>query len=589
VQCLQVKALQSKQPAQDGLDRYRLILSDVDNFIQSMLATRKDIYSAAHATLLTSSTELNDMVVNGELKKGCLLRINGFQPNRVKDKKILIIMSCEVLPEHGELEKIGAPVGLDPTPGAQDGPQQQPGNVSANGFYGNKPTVKPEQTTQQSLPSRPQNGDSSHQNLYPIEALSPYAHRWTIRARVTHKAPMKTWHNQQGEGRLFSFSLLDESGEIRATVFHSIGDQFDSLYEMLQEGGVYYISSPCQVKMANKRFSQLNNDYELTFDRDTRVEKAEDQSAVPQVRYNFTSIADMQSVENNQTTDVIGILKEVGEVSQIVSKTTSKPFDKRELTIVDDTLTQIRLTIWGAQAQSFDAAVESVLAFKGVKVSDFGGRSLSLLSSGSMTTDPDIDEAHKLKGWYDAQGRNDQFQSHATTMAGGSGQRKDAYKTVVEVKDVLGLDSEKADYFTLKATIVYIKQDNIYYPACPSTDCNKKVTEIDPGQWRCEKCDKSFPKPEYRYIMSLNVQDHTGQMWLSGFDDTGRIVLGKSADEVADLKDAEESKQVESIFEEANCKSYVFRCRAKLDNYRDEQRYAHTQGCFLSKRLLTSR
>ena len=75
--------------------------------------------------------------------------------------------------------------------------------------------------------------------------------------------------------------------------------------------------------------------------------------------------------------------------------------------------------------------------------------------------------------------------------------------------------------------------------------------------------------------MSLNVQDHTGQMWLSGFDDTGRAVLGKSADEIAEMKDNEESKAVEAVFEEANCKSYVFRCRAKLDNYRDEQRYAY--------------
>jgi replication factor A1 len=517
--------------------------------------------------------ELNDMVVSGELKKGCLIRINGYQPNLVKEKKILIVMNCDVLPEYGEMDKIGAPVGLDPVVNGQDAPQQQPGNVSANGFYGNHAPVKQEQTPQRQMTSRPANGDGAHANLYPIEALSPYAHRWTIRARVTHKAPMKTWHNQQGEGRLFSFNLLDESGEIRATVFHSIGEQFDSLYEMLVEGGVYYISSPCQVKMANKRFSQLNNDYELTFERDTRVEKAEDQSAVPQVRYNFTNIADMSSVENNQTTDVIGILKEVGEVSQIVSKTTSKPFDKRELTIVDNTLTQIRLTIWGAQAQSFDTPVESVLAFKGVKVSDFGGRSLSLLSSGSMIVDPDIDEAHTLKGWYDAQGRNDNFQSHSNTMANTGTARNNTYKTVVEVKDVLGLDSEKADYFTLKATVVYIRRENIYYPACPSAECNKKVTEIDPGQWRCEKCDKSFPKPQYRYIMSLNVQDHTGQMWLSGFDDTGRIVLGKTADEVAELKDSEESKQVDAIFEEANCKSYVFRCRAKLDNYRDEQRY----------------
>jgi hypothetical protein len=34
------------------------------------------------------------------------------------------------------------------------------------------------------------------------------------------------------------------------------------------------------------------------------------------------------------------------------------------------------------------------------------------------------------------------------------------------------------------------------------------------GQWRCEKCDKTHPKPEYRYVMPISVSDHTGQLWL---------------------------------------------------------------------------
>jgi hypothetical protein len=34
--------------------------------------------------------------------------------------------------------------------------------------------------------------------------------------------------------------------------------------------------------------------------------------------------------------DVIGVLKELQEVSQIVSKSTQTPFDKRELTLVND-------------------------------------------------------------------------------------------------------------------------------------------------------------------------------------------------------------------------------------------------------------
>ena len=241
---------------------------------------------------------------------------------------------------------------------------------------------------------------------------------------------------------------------------------------------------------------------------------------------------------------------------------------------MDSTNYSVRLTIWGNTASSFDVLPESVIAFKGVKVSDFGGRSLSLLSSGSMSVDPDIDEAHRLKGWYDANGRNGEYASHAG-MAGSmsaAGGRNDATKTIGQVKEEsLGM-SETPDYFTTKATIIFVKQENVSYPACPTEKCNKKVIEVEPGQWRCERCDKTFPKPEHRYIMSINVSDHTGQIWLSCFDDVGRMIMGMSADQLNELMENDKAASG-NVFQDANCKSWIFKCRAKMDNFQDQQRY----------------
>jgi len=440
--------------------------------------------------------------------------------------------------------------------------------ISSNNFYGNQPQ---QQQQPRSMPTHSKPPSSSaHANIYPIEALSPYSHKWTIKARCTNKSDIKTWHNRNGEGKLFSVNLLDDSGEIRATGFN---DQCDQLYELFQEGSVFYISSPCRVQMAKKQFSNVNNDYELTFERDTVVEKAEVQDDVPQVRYNFTTIADLQSVDKDTTIDVVGILKDVGEVSQITSKTTSKPYDKRELTLVDNTGFSVRLTVWGKVASSFEVAPEQVVAFKGVKVSDFGGRSLSLLSSGSMSVNPDMQESHTLRGWYDNQGQSQSFATHAnvqgTTMAGE--RRSDQIKSIAAVKEEqLGM-SDQADFFNLKASIQYIKQDNFAYPACISEGCNKKVVELEPGQWRCERCDKTHDKPEYRYIMSVNVSDHTGQLWLSCFDEVGRMIMGMSADQLMEHKEIDE-KKVSEIFSDANCRTWNWKCLAKMDNFQDNQR-----------------
>lgn len=293
------------------------------------------------------------------------------------------------------------------------------------------------------------------------------------------------------------------------------------------------------------------------------------------MRYNFTNIGDLQNVEKDSVIDTIGILTEVQETSQITSKT-GKPYDKRELTLVDNTNFSVRLTIWGNNAATFDVSPESVIAFKGLKVSDFGGRSLSLLSSGSMSVDPDIEEAHKLKGWYDGQGRNDTFSSHAGMggSLGAAGGRQDSQKTILQVKDEnLGM-SETTDYFATKGTVIFIKPDNVYYPACPSGTDNKKVVEEEPGSWRCEKCNKTYPKPEYRYIMSLNVSDHTGQVYLSCFDDVGRIIMGISANQLHELREADEVAYT-ALFQEKCCQTLQFKCRAKLDNYQDQQKYAH--------------
>ena len=387
------------------------------------------------------------------------------------DGRILVILEIEVLEEYGETEKLGAPVALEVVKTEQGGdsaqqPQQQqeqqPAAISGNNFYGNKPQQQQQQAQrpQQNLPSRSNGagGGGSHGTIYPIEALSPYQHKWTIKARVTQKSEIKTWHNKNGEGKLFSVTFLDESGEIRATGFN---DAVDSWYDVLQEGSVYYVSAPCRIGLAKKQFSNVNNDYELTFENNTVIEKAEDADDVPRVQYNFTTLSDLQTVDKDTTIDAIGILKEVGEVSEIISKTSAKPYNKRELTLVDNTGFSVRLTIWGKTAQTFDAPMESVVAFKGVKVSDFGGRSLSLLSSGTMSLDPDIDEAHKLKGWYDAQGRNDNFQSHAQTMGSTSTGRNDQTKNIAQVKDEqLGM-AEQPDYFNVSATIIYVKQDNL--------------------------------------------------------------------------------------------------------------------------------
>ena len=236
-----------------------------------------------------TSLEANHLVTSGQLRKGCLVRLKSFQANQVKGKKfvklslflifffyfhvtdlyrILIILDLEVLQELGEFEKLGEPKPLENR--AEEDEKTQPATISGNGFYGSKAQSPQMPANTRAAPTRSNASASSHATIYPIEAISPYNHKWTIKARCTSKSNIKTWHNRNGEGKLFSVNLLDDSGEIRATGFNN---QCEVLYDVFQEGSVYYISSPCRVQIAKKQFTNLNNDYELTFEKETVVEK----------------------------------------------------------------------------------------------------------------------------------------------------------------------------------------------------------------------------------------------------------------------------------------------------------------------------
>jgi replication factor A1 len=160
------------------------------------------------------------------------------------------------------------------------------------------------------------------------------------------------------------------------------------------------------------------------------------------------------------------------------------------------------MTIWGRQAQEFSSPPESIIAVKGAKVSDFNGRSLSLFSSSMMQIDPDLDEAHSLAGWYKNVGRSESFQTHASLRGEGGGEggrRVDVRKTLGQVKDEQVGMGETPEYFSCLATVVFIRQENVSYPACRTEGCRKKVVEDGSGQWRCERCDKSWDTPLNRY------------------------------------------------------------------------------------------
>ena len=94
---------------------------------------------------------------------------------------------------------------------------------------------------------------------------------------------------------------------------------------------------------------------------------------------------------------------------------------KRDIQLVDRSGKVVNLTLWGAEAEGFNGSSCPVIAVKGCKVSDFGGRSLSTQFSSLLSIDPDIPEAHQLRGWFDSVGRSKEVSSISDQRTGGGG------------------------------------------------------------------------------------------------------------------------------------------------------------------------
>jgi replication factor A1 len=298
--------------------------------------------------------------------------------------------------------------------------------------------------------------------VFPIASLSPYQSKWTIQVRVVSKPSIRTWSNSRGEGRVLNVDLVDETGEIRAVAFNEVADKMQGLLEM---GQVYFVSRG-RLKPANKKFSSVKNDYELTLGDETTIELCtEGAPDLPTLQYNFTSIAEIETTEPNTLIDVIGVCKSAAEVTSITSRSTSKQISKRDVQLMDRSGKVVSLTLWGSEAEAFDGSSCPVIALKGCKVSDFGGRSLSTQFSSLMNIDPDIPEAHQLRGWFDSVGRNKEVTSISDQRSGGGGQAA-GFLTIDQVRELDLGHGEKPNYFNCKSTITFCKKDSCLYKVC---------------------------------------------------------------------------------------------------------------------------
>lgn len=558
-----VQILGSKRIAGSGeqAERYRLLISD-----------GQYLYSFAML-----ATQLNEMHHSGQLAEFTVIRIDRFitsvvNRNERGEKRVLIILDLTVVkPGSSVGQKIGnpqplteggAPSGGGAASSGAPARTESAGAVSNGSAYQNRinSSVSTANSTQNSL---------QESLTHPINSLSPYQNKWVIKARVMSKSGIRTWSNAKGEGKLFSMDIMDESGEIRVTAFK---EQCDKYYDMIEADKVYYITK-CQLKPANKQYSSLKNDYEMTMTNETIIQECKDaDGSMPAIQYNFVPISQIANMEPNAMIDVAGICKEASELNTFTAKTSGRELTKREITMVDSSNAAVQLTLWGTDAQNFPTSTNPVIVVKGARVSEFnGGKTLGLVGGSVMKLNPDIEVAHKIRGWYDNGGSDAIINSVSTRTGAGGGSYATEWMTFHETKEKNLGHGDKPDYFQVKALVHNIKSSNAVYKACPQADCNKKVVDQDNGQYRCEKCNADFPNFKYRLLVNMLIGDWTSNRWVTIFTELAEQMLGKSSQEIGEALEFNKT-DAEQIFSNIGFANFVFKLRTKVEFYGDAAR-----------------
>ncbi|KAF1662578.1 Replication protein A 70 kDa DNA-binding subunit, partial [Aptenodytes patagonicus] len=528
----------------NGPPRYRVLMSDGVNTLSSFML----------------ATQLNFLVEEERMSAQCICRVNKFIVNTLKDgRRVVILMDLDVLKT---ADKVGGNIG-NPVPYNEGEWQQRPSAPAANPA----PSKPQQQNSNLAVAGKSNPG----QEFWTQNSDFLHGFRWTICARVTQKGQIRTWSNSRGEGKLFSIELVDESGEIRATAFN---DQADKFFPLIELNKVYYFTKGV-LKTANKQYTAVKNDYEMTFTNETSVVPCDDAQHLPSVQFEFVSISDLENTPKDSIVDVIGICKSYEDVTKITRKANNREVSKRNVHLMDTSGKLVTATLWGSEAEQFDGSRQPVIAIKGARVSDFGGRSLSVLSSSTVVINPDSPEAFKLRGWFDSEGQLLECTSISDVRGGPAPGVNTNWKTLFEAKSENLGQGDKADYFSCVGTVVHLRKENCMYQACPSQDCNKKVIDQQNGLYRCEKCDREFPNFKYRMMLLVTIADCLEYQWVTCFQESAEFILGQNAAFLGELKEKNE-QAFEEVFQNANFNTYEFRIRVKLETYNDESRIKAT-------------
>jgi replication factor A1 len=327
---------------------------------------------------------------------------------------------------------------------------------------------------------RPLEPTNTPPKITPIASLHSSLKVWTLKVRVLSKTDLRTFTNAKGLGHVFSFDVIDaKNGEIHITCFNI---QATNFHPSIHIGKVYVISKG-YIKLANKEFNHLKNDWEITLDITSTIEAClEDDHSIENHNFVFTPINMVPTLVNNCIVDIIGVVISISPLATIMRKNGTKTH-KRTLQLKDMSGYSIEVTLWGVLCSKHNIDQYSIsntfpiIALKAGKVTSFNRISITTTFTSQLSINPILKEAQDLRTWFDNPLTDTSF--HSLSAHGASGGHPSIQKHLVDIENEGIGKGPNPTFILVEETIASLNADNCWYVACPLTfkdrKCKKKT------------------------------------------------------------------------------------------------------------------
>uniref|UniRef100_T1K7Y7 Replication protein A subunit n=1 Tax=Tetranychus urticae TaxID=32264 RepID=T1K7Y7_TETUR len=373
----------------------------------------------------------------------------------------------------------------------------------------------------------------------PIAGLNPLKRNWKICGKIVAKSEIKTWSNSNSNGQFFNFVIADSSSYIKSIAFNQ---QCEKLFPKIKLNAVYFVANGT-IKETKKQYMELNNPYEIHLHSNADVTLTD--CNVEEPEYIYKKIADLENVQSNELINVKAIIKHIDNLEEYGAE---KKNYKRDIELMDDTESTIKLTIWNEQAMKFSYSEGSVILGKRLKISNYNGKNLLALDISYIEIDPEIPEKSILKQWFF--NKRSKIAQNCLTLE----------PTMVDLMTLKTINV--ASNVHCEATIVSVKSCTFYF-SCPD-GCNKKLIEDDSGLLECSTCAKVMMDGNQKLVLKVKIVDFIGTIETTIYSEIAEKLLDCKCETLSELEMEGKSNFEEKLHQTVLLNTYTFDIKIKM-------------------------